>query len=219
MAFVWPTKFFLNRHVLCVHIYSYTPIRHNDPLPKILLFSFLLPKQPWPGKTPPDPSTCALVSGTKMLAADPLSPPWIGLVWTEIWWNTSNSFLCSSNFLNHLCFVADGILTGANKLWSSVYSDTFTFFSSFSFSSLSAGSNHRGQLSLPHAWKSLCHPWPCRWFTPVPSLDRFSWPLQMETPHKSAVLEICPFFRPQILMFAHFSSIKTTLRTECSLAP
>lgn len=69
--------------------------------------------------------------------------------------------------------------------------------------------------------QSLCHPWPCRWFTSVPSLDRFSWPLQTGTPHKSAVLEISPFFKPpQILMFVHFSSIKNNFEDRiftCSL--
>ncbi len=62
---------------------------HYDHLPNIVLVPLLLPKQPWPivAWTPLDPWRCAVVSGTKMLAADPLSlvswevgPPWIGLV-------------------------------------------------------------------------------------------------------------------------------------------
>lgn len=79
----------------CIHLYVHRSGITLWPLLHIVL----VPKQPWPIKlwTPLDPSRCSVVSGTKMLAADPLSPPWIGLVWTEIWWNPSNPFLCSSN--------------------------------------------------------------------------------------------------------------------------
>jgi len=70
---------------------SHTPIRHNN-VTNIVLVPILLPKQPWPVKarTPLDPWRYVVVSGTKMLAADPLSPvscevgpPWIGIVCSE----------------------------------------------------------------------------------------------------------------------------------------
>ena len=60
-------------------------IHRSGITPSVLL---LLSKQPWPVKawTPVDPWRYTVVSGTKMLAADPLSvncevgPPWIGLL-------------------------------------------------------------------------------------------------------------------------------------------
>ncbi len=71
-----------------------------------MLVPLLLPKQPWPVEawTPLDPWRCAVVSGTKMLAADTLSPvsceeepPWIRLVFSshpsDAWldWDLGNS--------------------------------------------------------------------------------------------------------------------------------
>ena len=62
---------------------------HYDHLPDIVFAPLLLPKQPKPVEawTPVDPWRCAVVSGTKVLAADPLrtvsceeEAPWIRLV-------------------------------------------------------------------------------------------------------------------------------------------
>ncbi len=79
--------------------------KRYDHLPNIVLVTLLLPKQPWPVEawTPLDPWRCAVVSGTKMLAANPLSPvswevgpPWMGLVCsahpTDAWldWDLGN---------------------------------------------------------------------------------------------------------------------------------
>lgn len=111
-----------------------------------MLVPILLPKQLWSveAQTPLDPWRCVVVSGTKMLAPDPLSPVglpggaftgrtclsstscrWlIGLRSGEFWcqMNTSNWFLCSSN----RCWTIFTLWQGAICSWKEATGNTFS---------------------------------------------------------------------------------------------
>ena len=113
---------------ICIYVHTHTYIRiHPSGIklwPYLVLVPLLLPKQLLPVEacTPLDPLRCAVVSGIKVLRADPYNipasqhpklwsgPPWIrvckthrcliGLISVEFGGqvNTSNSLLCSPSF-------------------------------------------------------------------------------------------------------------------------